>query len=595
MRLGLRGKLALALGVVGVAATGGSLLAVERYLLAETRTRLVEEVRRAHDAYVATYEERMARRQAEAQVVAEEPRLKAVARTAEIDEATLEDVMHEMRQSANAELFALLDPDARVLGDVSEPALGKQLARSAGMAEAQRNGRAAVVWTIGGQVFDVVLQVLRFGTEEVGVLVTGYRLDDRALAAARRQLGAEVVVLAGDRLVGAALAGPSPPDLGPSLGRAPDGISELRLGNERFVAAISPHPRAAGAPVRLAVLRSLDVAYAGHASVRRTLLLIGGLALAGALAIAVLLSRNLTRRLEALSHATVALRRGDSSAEVPVTGSDEVALLGAAFNEMTRELERSRRVLIDKETLEREMAIARRIQTALLPASVEVEGYRIAGRMLPAAEVGGDFYDVLCCKDGSLWLAIGDVTSHGVTPGLIMMMAQSSLSTLTAHDPGMRPAAVLEVLNRVLYANVHDRLNDDNYMTLTLLRSDAPGRFAFAGAHLDIAVRRAATGVVDFLPTPGAWTGVLPEIYPDLLLEGTLSLELGDLMVLFTDGLTEAQARDGRLFGNEGVAQALSGAPATPGDACMALFEAVCAHMEKQDDDITVLALERTR
>ena len=72
-----------------------------------------------------------------------------------------------------------------------------------------------------------------------------------------------------------------------------------------------------------------------------------------------------------------------------------------------------------------------------------VEGYRIAGRMVPAEQVGGDFYDVICCKDGALWLAIGDVTSHGVTPGLIMMMAQSALSTLTP----MRSASRMTLRN----------------------------------------------------------------------------------------------------------------------------------------------------
>ncbi len=595
MRLGVRGKLAFALGVVGLATTGGSLLAVERYLLSETRERLIEDVHRARDAYVATYEERMARRQAEAQVVAEEPRLKAIARTAEIDEATLEDVMDEMRRSASSDLFALLDPEAAVLGDVSEPKLGKDLRKRPGVEDALRDGRAALLWIEGGQPFDVVLQVLRFGTEDVGLLVTGYRLDDRALGQVRRQLGADLVVVAGERVVAAALSRPGPADLAAMLERAPEGVAEVALGGERFVAQLSPHPRAGGAKVRLAVLRSLDAAYAAHAAVRRTLLLIGALALCGALLVAVLLSRNLTRRIEALSAATAALRRGDAAVQVTVTGSDEVAVLGGAFNDMTRELERSRRALVEKEALEREMAIARRIQTALLPASVEVEGYRIAGCMVPAEQVGGDFYDVLCCKDGLLWLAIGDVTSHGVTPGLIMMMAQTALSTMTAHDPGLRPGVVLEVMNRVIYANVHDRLKDDNYMTLSLFRSDGPGRFAFAGAHLDIAVRRAATGAVDFLPTPGAWTGVLPEIYPEMLLEGSLELEVGDVMVLFTDGLTEAQAPDGRLFGNEGVAEVLAGGHASPGDACQALLVAVRAHMAAQDDDITILALERRK
>lgn len=593
MTVGLRGKLVLALGVLALFAVGGSLLAVERYLLADTRARLAADLLRARGALSASHDDRLARRVVEAQLIADEPRLKAVVRTAEVDRATLEDVMHEMRDAARADVFALADMSGGVVADVSDRALPRELRGRPGFTAAQADGHATALWADHDRVHEVVLQVLQLGQEDVGLLVTGYRIDDRAAASLRRQLGVDVVLASGQRLVATALSRP----LGDQavLARAPAGPSEATLGGEHYLVHVSPHPEAGDAPVRTVLLASLDVAYAAHRVVRRALLWIGALALCGALALALVLSRNLTRRLEALSRATGALGRGDLSARSGVTGADEVGRLGQAFDAMTGELARSRQALADKEALEREMEIARRIQTALLPASVDMGEYRVAGRMVPAAVVGGDFYDVICCRDGTLWLAIGDVTSHGVTPGLIMMMAQSALSTLTAHDPALSPTTVLEVMNRVIYANVHDRLRDDNYMTLTILRTVAPGRFAFAGAHLDIAIRRAATGVVEFQPTPGAWTGVLPEIHPELLQLGHLSLEPGDLMLLFTDGLTEAQAPGGAMFGNEGVARCLALTRGGPAEACVALLEAARAHMEAQDDDITVLALERVR
>jgi sigma-B regulation protein RsbU (phosphoserine phosphatase) len=219
------------------------------------------------------------------------------------------------------------------------------------------------------------------------------------------------------------------------------------------------------------------------------LLGIGGGVVVVALGIALVVARNLSRRIEALSRASEALGRGDLEARVKVVGSDEVAQLACMFNEMTVELARARETTAVKRALERELELARRIQTALLPDPVDTGEYRVAGAMLCAEEVGGDFFDVLPKKD-HLWLAVGDVSSHGVTPGLVMMMAQSALLALVTRDPGASPNQVVALLNRVLYKNLRERLHDDNHMTLVVLRSAGQGRFEFAGAHLEIAIRR---------------------------------------------------------------------------------------------------------
>src|SRR3954471_1354518 len=99
------------------------------------------------------------------------------------------------------------------------------------------------------------------------------------------------------------------------------------------------------------------------------------------------------------------------------------------------------------------MEIASRIQTSILPRQFEVDGLQIAAQMIPATQVGGDYYDVLPV-DGGCWLAIGDVAGHGLTAGLVMLMIQSIVSALTRQRPDATPAELLSILNEVLFENV---------------------------------------------------------------------------------------------------------------------------------------------
>lgn len=292
----------------------------------------------------------------------------------------------------------------------------------------------------------------------------------------------------------------------------------------------------------------------------------------------IITSRDLSQRIEATE------------------ADDEVAVLSKNFNRMMAELERAaetraRAEAALREGLEREMNIARRIQTALLPSNLRVPGYRIAARMVPAAEVGGDYYDVLSYGD-TAWFAIGDVSSHGVTPGLIMMMAQSIVSATTAANPNARPSEVFAMLNRTLHDNIQERLRGDHHMTLVLLRSDGPGRFLFSGAHLDILVRRANGGDVIAIPTVGPWAGLIADV-TDRLEEGAVEIEEGDVMLLYTDGITEARSRDGAMFDVENLQRVVRECAPDPEEICSRVLREASAHMQIQEDDMTLLAIQR--
>lgn len=241
-------------------------------------------------------------------------------------------------------------------------------------------------------------------------------------------------------------------------------------------------------------------------------------------------------------------------------------------------------------TLSVEGEIASRIQTSILPRELAVEGIEIAAAMRPAESVGGDYYDVIP-RPGGCWIAIGDVAGHGLQAGLVMFMVQGMLAALLRQARPGTPSEVLVTLNAALYENTRRRLRTDEHVTLCLMWYDADGAFVFAGAHEDILVYRATTTRCERIPTPGSWLGAVPDISASTR-DTRAQLHPGDLMVLHTDGVTEARNADGEMFGLERLAAVVEAHGNDSAEqARRAIFEAVAAWTARQDDDLTVLVV----
>ncbi len=198
--------------------------------------------------------------------------------------------------------------------------------------------------------------------------------------------------------------------------------------------------------------------------------------------------------------------------------------------------------------IQTEMELARSIQTSLLPTLKEGfhPDFQIAASMIPADQVGGDFYDITYDRNGCLWLSVGDVSGHGVTPGLIMMMAQTAHTTITTNiDCEARDVVVM--VNEILYKNVHERLNESHFMTFTALKYLGEGRFQHSGAHLSLILFRKETGTSELIRTRGIYLNFKKDIS-----KGTKNSEFqmapGDLLILYTDGLTEAENGQGEML-----------------------------------------------
>jgi phosphoserine phosphatase RsbU/P len=254
------------------------------------------------------------------------------------------------------------------------------------------------------------------------------------------------------------------------------------------------------------------------------------------------------------------------------------------------ELQAAMKTRAEQQFLEGEMAVARQIQTSMLPRTLTAQGLEVSGRTLAAQEVGGDYYDVRPTHDGA-WIGIGDVAGHGLPAGIIMLTIQSAIAALTRDKPDAAPKDILDPLNQVIYENIHQRLQIYEFATLSLIRFFLDGRLVVAGAHEDIIVYRARSGQTESFPTSGTWIGVVSDI-KSVTVETEYRLEEGDVMVLFTDGVTEAADGRGRPFGFERLCAAVTDTGRQPTEQIVArVMDDVKTWSPRLADDVSVVAL----
>lgn len=620
-------KLALAMSLLVALVVVAAMLSTGAYLRREVGRQLVEDLDRTSDLLQEVQLLRLERLSSENRVVADEPRLKAVVNSAEIDEQTVRDTAMEMREVSRSDLFLLLGPDGAVRANVAAdgkagPAPPPGAADAVIEAERQRKEYTAA-WALEGDLYLVAGHVVTLSGRIAGVLITGDRIDDRIARKIRRETATDLALITRDRITAAAL-GEHLQEQRDELARAV--LAEaprhgtqsfhIMVGGEQYIAqaarvvglngggggAAARKPGPGGAPPAafFVMLRSLDEAMATYRQIRSELVRLGVGALLIAVLAAALLASTLTRRVAGLANATALVAQGDLDIAVPIGGRDEIGALGRAFNDMVAKLRISREELRTKERLERELEIATVIQTLLLPAQPQLDGFDVAARMVPAEEVGGDFYDLHQTPWGS-WVAVGDVSGHGVTSGLVMMMVQSMLAALArrGHDGAARnesPREVLRVINAALYENLRVRMRDDDYMTMVLFKHVGGGRFRYAGAHEKILVYRRATGAVEVLETDGTWLGMQEDIGP-FLEEREVELQPGDAMLLYTDGVTEARNPQGGQYNLDRLAEALRRQGAVPRPSAEKIrdgvIEDVMTWSRARQDDITVLVLRR--
>jgi serine phosphatase RsbU (regulator of sigma subunit) len=149
----------------------------------------------------------------------------------------------------------------------------------------------------------------------------------------------------------------------------------------------------------------------------------------------------------------------------------------------------------------------------------------------------------------SYWLSIGDVSGHGVPAGLVMMMVQTSIRSIIHKAPLDSVNKILIAVNQVIYENIK-KLGEDKYMTITLMSLQSDGNIFYSGLHQDIILYRADTKKTERIETKGMWIGMTNDI-SEMIQVDQLVLKPSDMILLYTDGITEAIDSAGMMFSEE--------------------------------------------
>jgi serine phosphatase RsbU (regulator of sigma subunit)/pSer/pThr/pTyr-binding forkhead associated (FHA) protein len=281
----------------------------------------------------------------------------------------------------------------------------------------------------------------------------------------------------------------------------------------------------------------------------------------------------------------------DNGAVIRPFSKEDLDLLTVMANVAAIRIEHARLAEVEQneKLIELELAQASEIQQSLLPAEAPArEGYDVAGYNLPCRAVGGDYYDFLNYKDGRLGLVVGDVSGKGLPAALMMSSLQARVQMLVETSPD--PAQAVATLNR----KFAERCPLGKFITFFYALLDCEtGRVSYSNAGHNYPILIRADGTVEQLRRGNLILGIDPGV--DYELNETV-LQPGDLLALYSDGVTEARRASGEEFGDQGLTAFLRARHAEPSRQ---VVEALAQHVREWcgepsfHDDFTVLLLRR--
>ena len=318
--------------------------------------------------------------------------------------------------------------------------------------------------------------------------------------------------------------------------------------------------------------------------------------MAGVFLLTIRMSDKIAGPIKKLTTDVRRISNGDLDYRTEIKTGDEIELLGDAFNSMTGSLKdyiiNYAQISAEKERIATELGVAASIQKNMLPeGKVFGEKFELFADMNPAKEVGGDFYDYFLTEDGGLWIVIADVSGKGVPAALFMVIAKTLLKNQASHTSS--PGEVLKNVNNQLCEH-----NDaEMFVTVFIARYDFEKKIlecANAGHNQPLFCKEGETFQWLSLEPGFVLAGFENMEYEDF----TISMNSGDRIIFYTDGVTEALNKEEILYGEERLEDRLNKPEVlekdTPEDIVSYIKEdiRVFADGAEQADDITIMLLK---
>ncbi len=302
---------------------------------------------------------------------------------------------------------------------------------------------------------------------------------------------------------------------------------------------------------------------------------------------AAVLIYSITRAVNRIEKGTKAVERGDFTYRIGMRPQNQLGEMAQSFDHMTESIASLLTNVAEKERLQSEIAIAATIQRNLLPKEgPKFRGVSFSAHFEPTTSIGGDYYDVFNLDKSKLAVAIGDVSGHGLSTGLVMAMVKAAMTTLV--EEGADETSLFHRLNDLVYRSTERRA----FMTLAFTIFDLERstiRHTNAG-HLYPYLLRENEGPLA-IEVPSLPLGVRAEIRTHT---AEVELREGDAVVYLSDGIIEAQDQNGEPFGFTQLESLLAAAPdRSPSGLRDTILDAVARHCGTRpaDDDRTVMVL----
>jgi serine phosphatase RsbU (regulator of sigma subunit)/anti-sigma regulatory factor (Ser/Thr protein kinase)/transposase-like protein len=331
----------------------------------------------------------------------------------------------------------------------------------------------------------------------------------------------------------------------------------------------------------------------GHA--RRVIFIFAILGLFVGLGAVYLLSYYFVKPIQKLTEGVLKIGQGNLEETLPVVGSDEFSEIARAFNEITLKFKSAQTSMVEQERLQKEMQVAQEIQHALLPGRFpQIEGYELAAVYRAAKDVGGDYFDFVWIDENTLGIIVADVSGKGVPGSLVMTMIRTAIRLESRGNQS--PSDILARVNDFVAEDVKKGM----FITIFFILLDSKQRqisFASAG-HNPMILYRKDSDKCYFLNPKGIPLGLtLPDdiSFRDSLEIGKLKLKKDDVLVIYTDGITEAMNNRSELYGNDRLIEFIkANAQLSPDEFAAALDQDLAGFTGNapQNDDITLVVIK---
>lgn len=296
------------------------------------------------------------------------------------------------------------------------------------------------------------------------------------------------------------------------------------------------------------------------------------------------------RPLKKLTKQMKLLLTGHAYKKITTGRIDEIGVIAQFFNEITENLQTISQKLKEGKRMSSELEIASSIQRSIMPdKSPNVPNLEVVAKTRPAVEVGGDSFDFIQ-RENATYFYVGDVTGHGAPAALVMMMVNTLLHTYSEMYSSVYDIVVNT--NKIL----KPRIKAAMFMTMVMLKWDhQTSKMTYVGAgHEHLLIYRNATGQIESKPAGGVALGMVPD-NSKLVKELEINLDDGDMVIIYTDGITEAKNDKGEMFGLEKLIETVKKYATQYGPEGVthhtALDFSQYVGNAEQEDDITLMVL----